>query len=49
MSWDCEWCGKRTDEEELIINFGVCDPCLDASLEEYFESTAGPLDWVLAP
>lgn len=45
----CEWCGGDTDEETFIINFGICDPCFDASWEQYTEESAGPFDWVVTP
>lgn len=45
----CEWCGAETEAEEFVINFGVCDACFNASLDEYFESHAGPYDWIKEP
>lgn len=45
-SYPCEWCGADTETKEFVINFGICDPCFDASYELYIESVAGPYDWI---
>lgn len=36
-TYPCEKCGKDTDIEEYVVNFGWCNECFDKSWDDYLK------------